>query len=174
MSLKAHCPFKLKMGEIKITRKKFINPFESRKGTTEVIRNQFGQASFPTTIQITPTDQYSSKITSVTTSNSTLTTTTNDKITAIKSSSRNPLQLHGTGLPSFLLTNIQSFGNSASSDKTTELEAILDHNQIGMACLTETWLTDTTKNQVQIGEYTHFCKVRKNTKHASGGVYSSP
>ena len=39
-----------------------------------------------------------------------------------------------------------------------------------MACLTETWLTDTTKNQVQIGEYTHFCKVRKNTKRASGGV----
>ena len=158
------------MGEIKITRKKFVNPFESRKGTTEVISNQFGQASFPAIVQITPTDQSSSKNTSVITSKSSLTTTTNDKITAIKSSSRNPLQLHGTGLPSFLLTNIQSFGNSASSDKTTELEAILDHNQIGMACLTETWLTDTTKNQVQIGEYTHFSKVRKNTKRASGGV----
>ena len=152
------------MGEIKITRKKFVNPFESRKGTTEVISNQFGQASFPAIVQITPTDQSSSKNTSVITSKSSLTTTTNDKITAIKSSSRNPLQLHGTGLPSFLLTNIQSFGNSASSDKTTELEAILDHNQISIACLTETWLTDTTKNQVQLDKYTHFSKVRKNTK----------
>ena len=51
------------------------------------------------------------------------------------------------GLPSFLLSNIQSFGNSEDKDKTTELQATLDFNNINIACLTETWLTGTTKNK---------------------------
>ena len=55
------------------------------------------------------------------------------------------------GLPSFLLTNIQSFGNSEDKDKTTELQATLDHNKIDIACLTETWLTDITKKPSLIG-----------------------
>ena len=71
------------------------------------------------------------------------------------------------GLPSFLLTNIQSFGNSEDKDKPTELQATLYHNKIDIACLTETWLTDITKNQVSLDKYTHFSTVRKNAKRAS-------
>ena len=74
------------------------------------------------------------------------------------------------GLPSFLLSNIQSFGNSEDKDKTTELQCTLDYNKIDIACLTETWLTDVTKNQVSLDKYTHFSTVRKNAKRASGGV----
>ena len=48
------------------------------------------------------------------------------------------------GLPSFLLSNIQSFGNSADKDKTMYLQTTLDSNKIDIACLSETWLTDTT------------------------------
>ena len=38
------------------------------------------------------------------------------------------------------------FGMSEGKDKSTEIEAILNINKIDVACLTETWLTDTTKN----------------------------
>ena len=41
-------------------------------------------------------------------------------------------------LPLFLLSNIQSFGNSEDTDKTTEIETVLDLNQVDVACLTET------------------------------------
>ena len=49
-------------------------------------------------------------------------------------------------LPTFLLSNIQSFGNSEHTDKTTEIEAVLAHNAIDIACFTETWLNENTKN----------------------------
>ena len=55
------------------------------------------------------------------------------------------------GLPSFLLSNIQSFGNSEDKDKTTELQATLDYNKIDIACLTEIWLTNITKKTSLIG-----------------------
>ena len=78
-----------------------------------------------------------------------------------------PTKRHqGTRLPSFLLSNIRSFGNSEETDKSTELEALLDVNNIDIACLTETWLTDTSKNQVSFDKYTHFSMVRKNAKRA--------
>ena len=79
-------------------------------------------------------------------------------------------QRAGTKLPSVLLTNLQSFGMSEGKDKSTELEAILNINKIDIACLTETWLTDTTKKQISIGNYTHFLTVKKEAKRASGGV----
>ena len=41
-------------------------------------------------------------------------------------------------LPTFLLSNIQSFGNSPDTDKTTELEAVITQNNIDIACLTQT------------------------------------
>ena len=72
---------------------------KNRKGTTEVKINKPCHVNNPTTTGITPTTD--------------LNTT---KITAIMPSSSNLLQLHGTGLPSFLFTNIQSFGNSESAD----------------------------------------------------------
>ena len=59
---------------------------------------------------------------------------------------------------------------SEGKDKSTELEATLNINKIDIACLTETWLTDTTKNRVSMDNYTHFSTVRKEAKRASGGV----
>ena len=90
--------------------------------------------------------------TGITTSQNTPITTINNhtgSIPNLSSSSANNhtasnIKVHKPpiGLPSFLLSNIQSFGNSADRDKTTELQAILDINKIDIACLTETWLTD--------------------------------
>jgi hypothetical protein len=51
-------------------------------------------------------------------------------------------------LPLFLLSNIQSFGNSDKTDKTTEVAAILNLNNIDIAFLTETWLNEYTKDQI--------------------------
>ena len=61
--------------------------------------------------------------------------------TPIRSSPNNPPspanhQRTGTGLPSVLLTNLQSFGMSEGKDKSTELEAVLNSNKIDIAYLT--------------------------------------
>ena len=73
-------------------------------------------------------------------------------------------------LPLFLLSNIQSFGSSENTDKTTEIEVILNLNNIDIACLTETWLNVTTLDKVSINNYNNFHLVRKNTQRSSGGV----
>lgn len=73
-------------------------------------------------------------------------------------------------LPLFLLSNIQSFGNSEKTDKTTEVEAILDQNKIDIACLTETWLNDITKDQILLNNYVNFHSVRNKVLRASGGI----
>merc|ERR1712240_558594 len=73
-------------------------------------------------------------------------------------------------LPVFLLTNIQSFGNSGKTDKSTEIEAVLEVNNIDIACFTETWLNEETKDQVSINNYVNFHLVRRNTARVSGGV----
>ena len=73
-------------------------------------------------------------------------------------------------LPSFLLSNIQSFGNSYKTDKTTEIEAILDQNDIDIACFTETWLNENTKDQILLNNYVNFHSVRKNVLRSSGGT----
>ena len=73
-------------------------------------------------------------------------------------------------LPLFLLSNIQSFGNSENTDKTTEIEAILGLNKIDIACLTETWLNENTKDQISLNDYVNFHSVRKNVQRSSGGI----
>ena len=73
-------------------------------------------------------------------------------------------------LPKFLLSNIQSFGSSENTDKTTEVEAVLDHNGIDIATLTETWLSENNKDQINLNNYVNFHLIRKNTLRSSGGV----
>ena len=73
-------------------------------------------------------------------------------------------------LPTFLLSNIQSFGNSPDTDKTTELEAVINQNNIDVACLTETWLRDDNKDQISFNNYINFHLTRKNVLRSSGGV----
>ena len=73
-------------------------------------------------------------------------------------------------LPKFLLSNIQSFGSSENTDKTTEVEAVLDLNSIDIATLTETWLTENNKDEIKLNNYVNFHSVRKNTLRSSGGV----
>ena len=53
-------------------------------------------------------------------------------------------------LPTFLLTNIQSFGihsfdNAHEKEKVTEVNAVLDLKDIDVACITYTLLTEDTK-----------------------------
>ena len=73
-------------------------------------------------------------------------------------------------LPLYLLSNIQSFGNSEDTDKTTEIETVLDLNQVDVACLTETWLNENTIDSVSISNYVNYHLVRKNALRSSGGV----
>ena len=68
------------------------------------------------------------------------------------------------------MTNIQSFGNSGKTDKSTEIEAVLEVNNIDIACFTETWLNEETKDQISINNYVNFHLVRRNTARVSGGV----
>ena len=73
-------------------------------------------------------------------------------------------------LPVFLLSNIQSFGNSEKTNKTTEIEAILDINNVDVACFTETWLNNVSKDQLIMNNYVNFHFVRENVSKVSGGV----
>ena len=43
-------------------------------------------------------------------------------------------------------------------------------NNIDVACFTETWLTENTKDQIVMDKYVPFHKVRRNALRASGGV----
>ena len=78
--------------------------------------------------------------------------------------------MHKKKLPIFLLANIQSFGNSENTDKTTEIEAVLDHNSIDIACFTETWLNENTKDQISLNNYVNFHSIRKDVLRSSGGI----
>ena len=73
-------------------------------------------------------------------------------------------------LPSILLTNLQSFGKPGSSDKTTELELVLEVNNIDIGVFTETWATDSTLVSLEFENYTKFHLVRKNCLRPSGGI----
>ena len=83
-----------------------------------------------------------------------------------------PTQMSPTtkSLPRFLLTNIRSIGNSEITDKSTEVQAELDGNKIDVACLTETWLTEDSKDRPSIDNYFIFNSVRNNVVRASGGI----
>ena len=123
----------------------------------EIMGINFGNATpIPLTTNMNTTD---SKLGTTTTQEFTARMTTNTPIvrnSGIYSPSSILQQQAPIGLPSFLLSNIQSFGNSEDKDKTTELQCTLDYNKIDIAVLTETWLTDVTKNQVSLDKYTHF------------------
>ena len=73
-------------------------------------------------------------------------------------------------LPVLFLANIQSFGKSIKKDKIFECEVILDINQVDISVFTETWLNDTTKNQLPFHSYRKFHCIRKNALRDSGGV----
>ena len=72
----------------------------------------------------------------------------------------NPVGKHM--LPNILLTNLQSFGKPGKSDKTTELELVLDLNDIDVGIFTETWATDAALKGLEFEEYTMFHAIRKN------------
>ena len=73
-------------------------------------------------------------------------------------------------VPSILLTNLQSFGKPGSSDKTTELELVLEVNNIDIGIFTETWATDSTLVSLEFENYTKFHLVRENCLRPSGGI----
>ena len=73
-------------------------------------------------------------------------------------------------LPRFLLTNIQSFGYSVDTDKTSELQFTLTNNEIDIACITETWLSENTMDYISFQGYTSFHSIRNGVRRASGGV----
>ena len=73
-------------------------------------------------------------------------------------------------LPTFLLSNIQSFGNSKHTDKTTEIKSVITHNAIDIACFTETWLNKNTKDQIALNNYVNFHSIRKDVLRSSGGI----
>ena len=51
-------------------------------------------------------------------------------------------------LPTFLLANLQSIGISGNYDKSPDLCITLEQNNIDIACLTETWLTESNKDKM--------------------------
>ena len=126
--------------------------------------NQFGQVNILMTTESITTLQTTNKMTRE------VTTKDTDIRPNISQVSLPKHQSSSKRLPSFLLSNIQSFGNSVEKDKTTELEAMLEINNIDIACITETWLTENIKNQVVFNGYTSFHSVRANVQRASGGI----
>ena len=68
-----------------------------------------------------------------------------------------------TILPLIFLANVQSFGSSSRTDKTTECELILNTNHIDISVFTETWLSDATKDQLSFNNYIQFYLVCQNT-----------
>ena len=126
--------------------------------------NQFGQDNILMTTKSITTLQTTNKMTRE------VTTKDTDIRPNISQVSLPKHQSSSKRLPSFLLSNIQSFGNSVEKDKTTELEAMLEINNIDIACITETWLTENTKNQVVFNGYTSFHSVRRNVQRSSGGI----
>ena len=56
-------------------------------------------------------------------------------------------------LPTFLLANLQSIGISGNYDKSPDLSITLEQNNIDIACLTETWLTESNKDKMYFKNY---------------------
>ena len=72
-------------------------------------------------------------------------------------------------LPSILLTNLRSYG-IGKTDKTSELDAVLNENFVDVGVFTETWATDNTLENLDIDYYNMFHLIRKNCKKSSGGL----
>ena len=73
-------------------------------------------------------------------------------------------------LPSILLTNLQSIGKPGKTDKTTELELVLDLNNIDIGVCTETWATDAAIKSLDFDDYNMFHSIREKCSRASGGL----
>ena len=74
-------------------------------------------------------------------------------------------------LPVVLLSNIQSFGRSNKNDKSTEMELILNHNNVDIAVFTETWLCHDTSDQLPFNDYVKFHRIRENVLRYSGLMF---
>ena len=75
-----------------------------------------------------------------------------------------------SSLPNILLTNLQSFGKPGKTDKTIDLDCVLQHNSVDIAVFTETWATDTMLRSLDFENYIMFHSIRKNCKRPSGGL----
>ena len=73
-------------------------------------------------------------------------------------------------LPVVLLANIQSFGRNGRNDKRTEVELVLAQNNVDIAVFTETWLCETSSEDLPFSNFVKFHFIRKNTLRHSGGV----
>ena len=73
-------------------------------------------------------------------------------------------------LPLILLTNVQSFGKPGKTDKTIELELVLELNNIDVGVFSETWATDTAIKSLEFDNYIMFHSIRSNCHKASGGL----
>ena len=73
-------------------------------------------------------------------------------------------------LPQILLSNLMSFGKPGETDKTCELETVLEQNKVEVGIFTETWATENTLGSLDFGNYNMFHFVRKKCKRASGGL----
>ena len=73
-------------------------------------------------------------------------------------------------LPQILLTNLMSYGKTGETDKTCELESVLEQNKVEVGIFTETWATENTLGSLDFGNYNMFHSVRKKCKSASGGL----
>ena len=91
----------------------------------------------------------------------------NKAINVSKCSSTNQ---HHYELPTILLTNLQSMGKPGKTDKTTELELVLDFNNIDIGVCTETWATDAVLECLEFNEYNMFHSIRNEFSRASGGL----
>ena len=77
---------------------------------------------------------------------------------------------HPYELPSILLTNLQSIGKLGKNDKSTELELVLDVNNIDIAVCTETWATEAVLENLEFNNYNMFHSIRNKFSRASGGL----
>ena len=74
-------------------------------------------------------------------------------------------------LPTFLLANLQSVGISGDNDKSPDLSVMLEQNNIDIACLTETWLTESNQDRMHFDNYVCFNLVRKSEEHQEVCLY---
>ena len=77
---------------------------------------------------------------------------------------------HPYELPSILLTNLQSIGKLGKNDKSTELEIVLEVNDIDIAVCTETWATEAVLENLEFNNYNMFHSIRNKFSRASGGM----
>ena len=78
---------------------------------------------------------------------------------------------HQANLPQILLTNLMSYGKPGETDKTCELESILELNKVEVGLFTETWATENTLGSLDFENYNMFHFVRKKYTKERQVVY---